>query len=137
MTPSRRDLALAAAAAALGDAASANAGPAARSVRPTYQLISQVTAAPGQRDALADIMVRGARGVPGCLTYVVAGDPDDVHALWVTELWADRESHEASLRHPQVRAAMAKGRPLMVGFLRRVETQPFAGFGASFWRPVA
>ena len=133
MTLLRRDLALAAAAAALGDAALAAPGHAAAR-RPAYQVLSQITAQPGKRDQLARIMTEGSRGLAGCLAYVIAADPDDPQSLWITELWTDRASHEQSLRTEQVAAAIARGRPLMVGFLRRVEIAPIAGFSTGFGR---
>ena len=121
---------MAAAAAALGDAAPTLA--AAASGRPGYQVISQITALPGKRDQLAAILEHGSRGLAGCIAYVIAADPDDPEALWITELWTDRASHERSLRTEQVASAVARGRPLMKGFLRRVEIDPIAGFGARF-----
>ena len=132
MTMLRRDLALAAAAAALGDAALATPGHAA--ARPGYQVLSQITAVPGKRDQLAKVMTEGSRGLAGCIAYVIAADPDDPQSLWITELWADRASHERSLRTEQVATAIARGRPLMVGFLRRVEVVPIAGFSSGFGR---
>ena len=54
--------------------------------------------------------------MPGCLNYVVARDPADADAIWITEVWADAESHKASLALPSVQAAIAKARPLIAGF---------------------
>ena len=35
--------------------------------------------------------------MPGCLSYIVAEDPNDPDALWVTEVWTDEAAHRASL----------------------------------------
>jgi quinol monooxygenase YgiN len=88
-----------------------------------------MTATAGQRDALAAILLEGTDAMPGCLSYVVATDPADPDALWITEVWNDAESHRASLALPAVQAAIAKGRPLIAGFDNRVETTPLGGHG--------
>ncbi len=94
-----------------------------------YGLIGKITALPGQRDALAAILLRGTGDMPGCLSYIVAIDPEDADGLWITEVWDRRESHQASLALPAVRAAIAEGRPLIAGFSNRVETTPIGGHG--------
>jgi quinol monooxygenase YgiN len=94
-----------------------------------YGLIGKMTAASGQRDALAAILLEGTAAMPGCLSYVIATDPADADALWITEVWDDAASHKASLQLPQVQAAIAKGRPLITGFGNRVETVPLGGHG--------
>jgi len=97
--------------------------------RPMYGLIGKISAAPGQRDALAAILLEGTEAMPGCLSYVIATDPADADALWITEVWDSAESHRASLALPGVKAAIAKGRPLIAGFSDRVETVPIGGTG--------
>jgi quinol monooxygenase YgiN len=94
-----------------------------------YGLISKITAAAGQRDALANILVEGTAAMPGCLSYVIAADTREPDALWVTEVWESQASHQASLQLPAVQAAIAKGRPLIAGFSNRVETAPIGGHG--------
>lgn len=94
-----------------------------------YGLIGKITAVAGQRDALAAILLEGTRAMPGCLSYIVAADPADPDALWITEVWDSKASHEASLELPAVQAAIAKGRPLIAGFSNRVETVPLGGHG--------
>jgi quinol monooxygenase YgiN len=94
-----------------------------------HGLISKVTTTPGQRDELAAILVEGTQAMPGCLSYVVAADPADPDALWITEVWDSQASHQASLSLPAVQAAIANGRPMIAGFASRVETVPLGGFG--------
>lgn len=94
-----------------------------------YGLIGKMTAVGGQRDALAAILLDGTRAMPGCLSYVIARDPADDNALWVTEVWDSQASHKASLSLPSVQEAIAKGRPLIAGFSNRVETVPIGGYG--------
>jgi quinol monooxygenase YgiN len=94
-----------------------------------YGLIGKMTAVAGQRDALAAILLDGTHAMPGCLSYVIAQDPADDNALWITEVWDSQASHKASLSLPSVQAAIAKGRPLIAGFSNRVETHPIGGHG--------
>jgi quinol monooxygenase YgiN len=94
-----------------------------------YGLIGKMNAKPGGRDALAAILLGGSGSMPGCLSYIIASDPADADGLWITEVWDSQESHQASLKLPEVQDAIAKGRPLIAGFSNRVETVPLGGHG--------
>ena len=94
-----------------------------------YGLIGKTHAVSGQRDALINILLEGVSGMPGCLSYVVAQDPTDADAIWITEVWDSQESHKASMSQPSVQQAIARGRPLIAGFGERFETQPIGGHG--------
>ena len=94
-----------------------------------YGLISKLNTVPGQRDALAAVLVEGTQAMPGCLSYVIALDPADGNALWITEVWDSQGSHMASLSLPAVQAAVAEGRAMIAGFGSRVETVPLGGHG--------
>ena len=94
-----------------------------------YGLIGKMTAASGQRDALVSILLGSTQAMPGCLSYIIATDPADADALWITEVWDSPESHKASLTLPAVQAAITKARPLLAGFSNRVETAPVGGYG--------
>ena len=94
-----------------------------------YGLIGKVTATAGQRDELASVLLTGTEAMPGCLSYIIAVDPAEPDALWITEVWDSSESHAASLGLPLVQAAISKGRPMIAGFSHRVETTPIGGHG--------
>src|SRR5687768_6436687 len=94
-----------------------------------YGLIGKIKVVPGQRDALISILTEGVAGMPGCLSYIVAQDPTDADAIWVTEVWVDQASHQASLSLPSVQQAITRGRPLITGFGERFETIPIGGHG--------
>lgn len=94
-----------------------------------YGLIGKMTAVPGQRDALAAILLEATTAMPGCLSYVVAADAADGDALWITEVWDAESSHAASLSLPAVQGAIARGRPLIAGFGDQVKTAPLGGHG--------
>ena len=94
-----------------------------------YGLIGKMRATPGQRDALLAILLEGTEAMPGCLSYVIAQDPAETDAIWITEVWTDAASHTASLSLPAVQQAIAKARPLIAGCDGQVETIPVGGHG--------
>jgi quinol monooxygenase YgiN len=94
-----------------------------------YGLIGRFSAVSGQRDALVSILLEGIDAMPGCLSYVVARDPADGDAIWVTEVWESAASHQASLTLPAVKAAIAKARPLIAAFQDHIVTDPVGGVG--------
>lgn len=94
-----------------------------------YGLIGRIVALEGRRSELATILIDGVRGMPGCLSYVVACDMADENVLWVTEVWESEASHQESLSLPAVRESIAKGRPLIAEFSDRVVTRPIGGEG--------
>lgn len=94
-----------------------------------YGLIGKIKTTPGKRDALVAILIEGMQGMPGCSSYILAKDPADPDALWVTEVWENQASHQASLTLPSVQDAIARGRPLIAGFAERHETEPVGGIG--------
>lgn len=94
-----------------------------------YGLIGSFTAFPGQRAALAALLLQEVGALPGCRAYVVAEDPGDQATLWITEVWDDADAHRASLSLPPVQAAIAKARPLIAGFGERRELRVLGGHG--------
>ncbi|HSM24536.1 MAG TPA: putative quinol monooxygenase [Anaerolineaceae bacterium] len=94
-----------------------------------YGLIGKMITVEGQRDELVSILLQGMQDMPGCQSYIVAHDPSDPDAVWVTEVWQDQASHQASLTLPSVQAAIARGRPMIAGFGERYETIPVGGIG--------
>ncbi len=94
-----------------------------------YGRIGKIVSVPGARDALVEILLEGTREMPGCLSYVVAHDPSDQDALWITEVWESQGHHETSLSLPAVREAISRGRPLIAGFGEQIVTTPVGGQG--------
>jgi reactive intermediate/imine deaminase len=94
-----------------------------------YGLIGKMVATPGNRDALAGIILGGTGAMPGCLSYVVAKDPREADALWITEVWESVEHHKASLSLPEVRAAIANARPMIASVGDGVQSEPIGGLG--------
>ncbi|NNF04949.1 MAG: antibiotic biosynthesis monooxygenase [Rhodothermales bacterium] len=94
-----------------------------------YGLIGKITAVSGSRDELIDILIEGVSGMPGCLSYIVSRDPHDDDAIWITEAWDTRASHQASLSLESVRRAIERGRPLIASMSERRELVPVGGHG--------
>jgi quinol monooxygenase YgiN len=94
-----------------------------------FGLIGKIKASADQRDALIAVLLEGIASMPNCLSYVVAKDSADPAAIWITEVWRDREAHRASLALPSVQHAIAKARPLIAAFGERFETEPIGGQG--------
>jgi quinol monooxygenase YgiN len=88
------------------------------------------TAQPGQGGALAEILLAAAEGLradDSCLLYVVSREGED--KIWVTEVWTDREAHDASLRAPGVPEMIDRARPLISSIEDRAEFTPLGGKG--------
>jgi quinol monooxygenase YgiN len=94
-----------------------------------FGLIGKMRAQPGKRDELIAILLDGTGAMPGCISYLIARDPADADALWITEVWTDEASHKASLQLPAVQAAIGRGRPLIAGFDSQTRTEPVGGIG--------
>ena len=94
-----------------------------------HGLIGKMTAVPGKRDELIEILLASVASMPGCLSYIIAKDQGDANAIWITEAWDSKASHDASLSLPQVQSAIAKARPLIAGFSDGVVTTPVGGYG--------
>lgn len=97
--------------------------------RRLFGVLGRMKAQPGKRAELIAILLDGTGGMPGCHSYIVAEDVADADAIWITEVWDDAASHKASLALPQVRAAIARARPLIAGFDSRAETRVIGGHG--------
>jgi quinol monooxygenase YgiN len=94
-----------------------------------YGLIVKLTAAPGKRDEFIAILKECAGGMPGCLSYIVAEDPEDESVISVTEAWDSMASHDASLALPSVQDAIARAKPIVSSFERIAATTPVWGVG--------
>lgn len=106
-------------------------GAAAHAQAAMYGLIGKMRAVPGKRDALVELLTAGTGAMPGCLSYVIALDPADPNAIWITEVWDSEASHKASLTLPAVRDAITKAKPLIASFDTHIVTTPIGGVGLS------
>lgn len=97
-----------------------------------YGMHVRFTAAPGQGDALAAILLEAAEGTRAdadCLLYLVSRSPGDADTVWVTEAWTSREAHDASLEDDAARALIQRAMPLLAGRPDAEELRPAGGKG--------
>lgn len=95
----------------------------------TYGLTGRIAAVPSKREERTRVLLEGTADLPGCPSYVVAEDPTDADALWVTGARVRAASHRAAPSLPGVQVAISVGRPLIAPTGDRVETVPVAGHG--------
>jgi quinol monooxygenase YgiN len=96
-----------------------------------YGEIGKITAVSGKRDELIANILDAIGNMPGCLSYIVAKETNNADAIWISEAWDSKASHEASLSLPSVKAAIAKNRSLIAGFGDSIVTMPVGGYGLS------
>lgn len=97
-----------------------------------YAMVGKLTAQSGKRESLVEILLRAAKTVsdlPGCRSYIVNEDVADPAAIWVFEVWDDKESHDASLKNQWVRALISEAMPLMAGPPEGSELNVVGGHG--------
>jgi quinol monooxygenase YgiN len=96
-----------------------------------YGMINRFRAHPGQRDAAIKPMLQDQVPVEGCLSFVVALDPTDPDAFWLTEVWTTKEAWQASVALPQIKAGIDRMIPLIADWGTEVVTEPVGGIGIS------
>ncbi len=97
-----------------------------------YGLIGKLTAQSGQRDALMQHLMEGVktlRLLEGCHLYVISAAKDEPDAIWITEVWENREAHQASLANDAIRAVITAARPLIAAPPEGFEVVPVGGVG--------
>lgn len=97
-----------------------------------YAMVGKLTAQSGKREDLIKILLRAASTVSelsGCRSYIVNEDVADPAAIWVFEVWDDKESHDASLKDKWVRALISEAMPLMAGPPEGSELKVAGGHG--------
>ena len=94
-----------------------------------FALFATVTAKPGQRDALLQVLLEASRQpMSGCEMYVVNLSPTNENAVFVYEVWRSEADHDVSLHLESVKALVLRSRPLVASF-ERVKLQPIGGRG--------
>jgi quinol monooxygenase YgiN len=99
-----------------------------------YGMYAKFTAKPGERDALAAILLEAAAAaepVKECELYIVNLSDSDPEVLWVTEVWSSAEAHAASLAQEATRATIQRAMPMIAG-VEPVQITPVGGKGLAF-----
>lgn len=81
------------------------------SARDDVRTLNQVRAQPGKRDNLLQAAKLLERD-PGCIHYI-GSTSDEPEAVWVSEVWTDEATHDASLRPRISRALIQEAWPLI------------------------
>ena len=84
-------------------------------LRHMFSLKTRIVALPAKRDALADVLLKSSRHVPGCLSYGVAKDPRDESSVWINEVWQSESLHRSALLLPQMKEATIAALPMIAG----------------------
>jgi quinol monooxygenase YgiN len=113
----------------LGGLSAAAALAAAPAFAEETRMFGMMTVADGKRDAVIALLLDSTAAMPGCLSYIIATDASDANAIWITEAWDSKESHDASLKLPQVQATIAKARAFITGMTQAAITTPVGGYG--------
>lgn len=94
-----------------------------------YGIIGKMNATEGNRENLIEILLNGTKEMPGCKLYAISSDSEDQNGIWITEIWDSEESHQASLRLPDVQKAITEGKSMIAGFGERHVVTPIGGLG--------
>jgi quinol monooxygenase YgiN len=82
-----------------------------------YLLQGTLVAKPGEREALLQIMKRAStlmlEKAKGCELYAVGTHEGDENTVYITEIWATKEDHEASLTVEGVRGLIGEAIPIL------------------------
>ena len=96
----------------------------------TFALINKLTAKPGQRDRVVEILLESGKAFddnPACLMYLVAESVDEDNVIWVSDLWTSREPHDEALQRPEIRPFVNEAMPLLEGMPEQIEVRPVGG----------
>jgi quinol monooxygenase YgiN len=93
-------------------------------------MYAKFIARPGERAALVSELLVAARlvdGAPGVLVWLVNESMSDPDAVWITEVWASKADHDASLSLPGVHEQIARTMPLLAAPPEQVTLAPVGG----------
>ncbi len=94
-----------------------------------YGQVNKIVAVDGKRDELALHLLSAFATARGCLSLVVSLDEEAADTLWLTEVWAAKTDHAASIFDPDVNDAIGKSIPLIVSWEGIATTRPIGGVG--------
>lgn len=83
-----------------------------------YGLHGKLKATSGNGEKLANILLEASTLVStakGCYLYLVSKDKFEKDAVWVTEVWDSKESHDNSLKVEGVRELIGQAMPILDG----------------------
>jgi quinol monooxygenase YgiN len=96
-----------------------------------FAMFGKMKSHPGKRAELIGLLLEAAgslESIDGCELYILNESVEDEDAIWVNELWRDKEAHAASLRDERVLAIISRARPLIAS-IEPVLIRPVGGIG--------
>lgn len=96
-----------------------------------YGQYVKFTAYEGKRDKLSKNLLEVANQIhvaAGCELYLINLSEEDKNVLWVTEVWTDKDAHQASLSMEGNKETIAASLPL-IKHVDKVELKTLGGFG--------
>lgn len=80
-----------------------------------FSVYGRMVARPGKRDELIAVLLDGFRASRegGLLAYSINALFDNPDTIWLTQLWIDKEAHDATTRCERVAAASRQVLPLL------------------------
>ena len=81
-----------------------------------FSVYGRMTALPGRRDELIALLHEGLRAGGedgGLLAYSINTAPEDPDTMWMTQLWTDKDAHDATTRSEAVAAVTQRLPPLL------------------------
>ena len=100
--------------------------------RMTHVLLNRLTAKPGQRQRVVEILLESGRlfdDNPACLLYLVSEAVDEPDVVWVVDLWTDEEAHAEALKAPELRPFVDQAMPLLEGMPTQIPVRAAGGKG--------
>ena len=96
-----------------------------------YGYVNKFTTKSGKREELMTVLLKAAKVLEtnsDCLQYLIstAGEPE---TLYVTEIWASKQAHDASLEPPGVKTVIAQAMPFIASVSNIAELQIEGGKG--------
>jgi quinol monooxygenase YgiN len=81
-----------------------------------FSVFGRMTALPGRREELISLLLDGFRAGgedSGLVAYSINTAFDEADTVWVTQLWTDKEAHDAVTRSGPVAAVTSRVFPLL------------------------
>jgi quinol monooxygenase YgiN len=103
-----------------------------------YALINKMTVKPGKRDEVINILLTAGKPFndnPACILYLVYKDNKDPNAIWVEDVWTNKEDHVAAMSSLEMRPFIAQCMPLLEGIPEQAEVELVGGKGVESSQP--
>ncbi len=97
-----------------------------------FGIYTKITAISEKRKELLDILLEAAKtmeAVQNCKLYIVNESTTEPDAVWVTEIWDSKQSHEASLNNVSSKDLISKALPFIARPPEQIILSPIGGKG--------